>query len=373
MQFLENHTRFTRIQQHQLNLPRNEKVALPGSIDAFWSVQELPFTETSCYENQEFVRARESTKHSSEKPLLLYLPGFDGIGISAFSQFEEFACAFEFWRLRIASGDDRSTFRNLVDAVVQFVLHQEREVVILGESFGGLLALGAALKLQEEQKGCSRKLLRGIVAVNPATCFGECVWKRLAPTLFSLEGAAYKTAQLLWIAVTMPDGEHIIRTIAGGPVSFSTLLSPTRFVRGGLVGFGGRLSSCFNKLQQMTSKLSQHSLRWRISEWLENGVKQVNPYLHHIRVPVMVIAGDGDRLLPSKIEAQRLRKIISDCDVKIFQSGHAVMLDKRINMTEVILNAHFMKEVYPTITKSITVHQRELHMSTSQELLQLCI
>ncbi|CAB9499879.1 expressed unknown protein [Seminavis robusta] len=57
---------------------------------------------------------------TTEKPLLLYVPGFDGTYLSAFFQYPELHSLFEI-RCLVSSMDDRSTFNDLKQTIVEFL------------------------------------------------------------------------------------------------------------------------------------------------------------------------------------------------------------------------------------------------------------
>ena len=89
---------------------------------------------------------------------MVYIPGLEGTGIGACSQFEGLGKYFDLVALNIPVGD-RSTFAELVDMIALFMEEQRAargcgakgggaaaaaEVYLMGESMGGLLALGVA-------------------------------------------------------------------------------------------------------------------------------------------------------------------------------------------------------------------------------------
>ena len=85
----------------------------------------------------------------SEKPLLLYLPGIDGLGTSIEPQLPDLSETFRVFRLLVGA-QDRSTFSTLAAAVTGFVDvvagagegdGDGEKTVVLGESFGGMLGL----------------------------------------------------------------------------------------------------------------------------------------------------------------------------------------------------------------------------------------
>lgn len=58
---------------------------------------------------------------------------------------------------------------------------------------------------------------------------------------------------------------------------------------------------------------TQEQLRWRLVHWLEEGSKVVEPLLPEVALPVLVLAGSEDHVLPSVDEAGRLYDIIPTC------------------------------------------------------------
>lgn len=54
-------------------------------------------------------------------------------------------------------------------------------------------------------------------------------------------------------------------------------------------------------------------------------------------MPVLVIAGSADRLLPSPAEAERLKGIIPGCRTMVLEGhGHAPLFDARVDISEII-------------------------------------
>ena len=145
---------------------------------------------------------------------MLYVPGLDGTGFAAASQFESLARDFDLVALNVPV-DDRSSFGQLVDRVVEF-LERERDlrddvpetletrdrdaahdsvreraskiaadpaVYLLGESMGGLISLGVALARPD--------LVDRLVLVNPASSFDASPWPAIGPLLPNLPEDLY--------------------------------------------------------------------------------------------------------------------------------------------------------------------------------------
>lgn len=77
-----------------------------------------------------------------DKPLLLYLPGIEGLGTSVEPQLPALSAKFDVFRLMMGA-EDRSTFSTLSRAVTDFVdsVGKGAKTVVVGESFGGMLGL----------------------------------------------------------------------------------------------------------------------------------------------------------------------------------------------------------------------------------------
>jgi len=66
------------------------------------------------------LRRKKKQMDENEKPILLYLPGFDGTYICPFIQFPELGTEFEVWCMTIGM-KDRSTYRELKTIVLDFL------------------------------------------------------------------------------------------------------------------------------------------------------------------------------------------------------------------------------------------------------------
>lgn len=80
--------------------------------------------------------------------VLLYLPGIEGLGTSVEPQLPGLASKFDVFRM-VVDASDRSTFLTLSKAVCAFADDAargaaEEKLVVVGESFGGMLALRLA-------------------------------------------------------------------------------------------------------------------------------------------------------------------------------------------------------------------------------------
>lgn len=298
----------------------------------------------------QFIFDTIKSKYGNNKPILIYLPGLDGVGISGTRQFDDLSNAFEFWRMSVDQINDRSSFTDLTSAVSNFIhdiaMKQKRKVILVGESFGGLLAPSVALRVQAWAASRSEENpIQGLVMINPATSFDQTQWSTLAPILASLRHieqeeqqgptpmfpTPYSVLGGVALSLVVPDStqfRNIFDIFTQTKVSTAEELQDV--IRAMRDGFG-----------LLADNLPAEVIEHRVGRWLPVGCDVVNGRLHQLDVPALVIAGEDDNMLPTKNEGMRLVKVMKNCTSMFVKgSGHFV-LDDRFNLTEAIIEAPF--------------------------------
>jgi len=233
--------------------------------------------------------------------------------------------------------DDRSTFRELCDEVVQHVLAEgkDRPIYLMGESFGGLLTLEVASELQSSpyRKQCN---LCGIVLVNPATCYLRSSLSRLGPEIAALPEWRYPigVAGLLPLFVDDYGLPQLLMMLKSEALP-SVIDTPEREAYLGRTAFS---------LPQKLKFMPRDTLRWRLEEWLATGNERINEREDDIKsllggLPVLVIAGESDKTLPAVEEAGRLKSLLPDCTVhSVDGAGHAGTCGSRVDIAALMRN-----------------------------------
>lgn len=285
--------------------------------------------------------------HEKTKPILLYLPGLDGVGISIASQINDLSEPFELWRMSIDQNDDRSTFTQLTTAVSSFIqdvaMNHDREVILVGESFGGLLAPAVALRMQSiSKKRNVKNPIIGLVMANPATSFDETQWSTLAPILASLRHVEqeeensslptpYSVIGSLTLSAIVPDRTQFQRILDMVTSTSVTSLDEAREI----------LDSIFDGFGMVAQNLPAEVIEHRVGQWLPVGCSVVNPRLGSIDIPTLVIASEEDNMLPTKKEGQRLLNNIPNCTTFFVKGSGHFIFDDRFNLTDAIIEAPF--------------------------------
>ncbi|AGY59475.1 alpha/beta fold hydrolase [Gloeobacter kilaueensis] len=231
----------------------------------------------------------------SERPLLLYLPGLDGTGKLFYRQEIHLAPYCDVVALSIPI-DDLGDWQSLVVRVRELLPADRRPVLLCGESFGGCLALMSALAYPEA--------FDALVLVNPATAWRRqnwlvqgSHWLSLLPTV-SLQVAAL---------VFLPFLSAVNRLT---PADRRTLLATVRLVP---------RETILHRLQL----LEQCNL---------------DADLERLTLPVLLLGGRMDRLLPSLSETHFLEERLPNAQREVLpHSGHAALLDSDLNLADYLL------------------------------------
>jgi hypothetical protein len=97
------------------------------------------------------------------------------------------------------------------------------------------------------------------------------------------------------------------------------------------------LSAMLEGFSITEERLPPDMLEHRVTRWLTVGTQVVNPRLSELKLPVLIVAGEDDRLMPSKQEAVRLSKILPRSEKLVVKGRGHFVLDEDVNLTEAIL------------------------------------
>ena len=272
---------------------------------------------------------RDGDRDSSARALFVYLPGLDGTGFSASSQFDSIARAgFDIAALNVPAGDRSDAFA-LVDVVIAYLDAEKRlgetEVYLMGESMGGMLALCVAATRPD--------LIKRLILVNPASSFDRSVWPTLGPALPSIPGELwgalpYAIAPVLIDPVRMARGmvDKLLETPTEDPVG--TLAAATQELAGLLPALGA-----------LSEIIPRDTLRHRL-EILRQGCEFLNSNdyarLTTMNVPTLVVASEKDNLIPSLAESARLKAFLPNCKVEVLKdASHAALQEPGVDLMEI--------------------------------------
>lgn len=308
-----------------------------------------------------------------KKPLLLYLPGFDGTFLSPFLQFPELHTIFDVRCMEVAI-EDRSTVDELKACVLGFIRQQtvgttmdesetdtvsmnttharkiqkkgssptkSRPFYIAGESFGGILACDVALELRQDPS----LTFQGLALINPATCYYRSRLAIEGPAVAAVSNPLlyyFNLVRLLPLFTDKYSWDQLVMILRGQALP-SVIDDAMREAYLGRVAFS---------LPFVLPVMKQGTLQWRLSEWLEKGSARMEGEIAKLAADpslrMLLVVGEKDGTLPSIDEAERLAGIFGPKQLTIHVvegAGHASTCGSRVDL------AALFRQTFPRLRR----------------------
>lgn len=340
-------------------------------------------------------------ENPKEKPLLVYLPGFDGTLTAPFLQFPELGTVFDVRGMSVKI-TDRSTLDDLIERVVAYVDEESLELKVDDErqmiASRSAVLKGRQLATKLDQRGrsssSSSQISRRGRIQNDGGVLREAVeWasskkRALAKSRRPIYLIGESFGGILACAVTLELQRRDIFIQGLTLVNPATCyLSSPLSIKGPAVcqlppwqyplallkelvplfidqymwpqlwlivtsqalpsvidtpqreAYMGRTAFGLPRTLQF---MPQETLKWRLEEWLQVGCKRINAQLSQLdsSIPKLIVVGECDQTLDSIEEARRLQSIWPKAQVHVVPgAGHAATCGSRIDLTAVMRNA----------------------------------
>jgi len=272
----------------------------------------------------ELARWRPERTASSNPPLI-YFPGIAGEGLGTVdAQLDPLLDEFDCHRMLYAPLEPQGvselpTFEVIVELAAEYCIEkgQGESWMLVGESFGGLVAFAVALRLQELGASCA-----GVCVANPATSYTDLPLAAAAPVALQNCGGSLLPTALTGILLGSSLDSWQWRRLLG--LTLEDIDRP-----------GEKMAEILAKLSEPPpggSDSVRQAWLWRCEQWLLRGCEIVNSQVDTLKAPALLIAGADDNFLPSEAEVNRLADLIADSTQVILRGrGHAV-LDGRTSL-----------------------------------------
>nr|XP_043630906.1 acyltransferase-like protein At1g54570, chloroplastic [Erigeron canadensis] len=260
-------------------------------------------------------------KPIKDSPLLLYLPGVDGLGSGLSVHTKALGKVFHVQCLHIPVSD-RSTLEGLMQIVEETVLtehtlHPNKPIYLLGDSFGGALALAVATRIPAVD------LI--LILANPGTAYEKSM---LHPLLLPLVGALPEEYHWMF--------PYIVGPLVGDYVKSAMVKNNDGNYLHSLWRLPDNIKNEVPHLSVIAEILPKDTFQWRL-KLTKAAAAYANSRLHVITAQVLVLASGKDQLMPSKDEAHRLSRSLKNCTVRVFkENGHTILLESGVDVLAVI-------------------------------------
>eukprot|EP00268_Persea_americana_P053042 TRINITY_DN5981_c1_g2_i3.p1 TRINITY_DN5981_c1_g2~~TRINITY_DN5981_c1_g2_i3.p1 ORF type:complete len:648 (+),score=108.68 TRINITY_DN5981_c1_g2_i3:141-2084(+) len=236
-------------------------------------------------------------------PLLLFLPGLDGVGLGLILHHKSLGKVFEVRCMHIPV-HDRTPF-------------EDTPIYLVGDSFGGCLALAVAAR--------NPTIDLILILSNPATSFGKSQLHSFSPILEALPEELHTAIPYL-LSFIMGD------PVKMGMASVEKELPPSQ----ALDQLSRSLTSMRQRLSGLADIIPKVTLLWKL-KLLKSAALYANSRLHAVKAEVLVLASGKDNMIPSRDEAERLLNSLQNCKIRLFKdNGHTLLLEDGVCLLTVI-------------------------------------
>ncbi|KAL8210008.1 hypothetical protein R6Q57_006740 [Mikania cordata] len=263
-------------------------------------------------------------KPIKDSPVLLYLPG----NWCFLYGYENFTNSTVFMHLCLSSSNNNT--QGLIQLVeetvkIEHTLSPNKPIYLLGESFGGALALAVAAR--------NPTIDLILILANPATSFERSPLRSFPYIVNDWPEEHY--GMLFYIMSPIVGRSRYNR--------FATLKCAQLFNNCTLLDSNLGNNVYMYICKAMHKILPKDTLAWRL-KLVESAAAYANSRLHVVTCQVLVLASGKDNILPSKDEARRLYRRLKHCDVRVFEeNGHTILLESGVNVLSAIKTTYMYR------------------------------
>uniref|UniRef100_A0ACD5UG21 Uncharacterized protein n=1 Tax=Avena sativa TaxID=4498 RepID=A0ACD5UG21_AVESA len=253
-------------------------------------------------------------------PLLLFLPGTDGVGMELILHHKSLGMVFEVHCLHIPVSD-RTPFGGLLQIVEESVKYEhalspKRPIFVIGDSLGGCLAISVAAR--------NPKIDLVLILINPGTSFAKTPVQAMLPLLDLVPSN---------LSVTQP---HSLRYFIGETLKMAMLsIQNDSSLQEAQQKFSDGLSSMLSLTTEIGDIIRIDTVVWKL-KLLKSAAAYANSRLHAVQAEVLLFVSGIQNPAPSG-EADRLFKVLKNCKVRYFRNqGHSLLMEYDFNLLTVI-------------------------------------
>lgn len=249
------------------------------------------FVNETYFPNEDITFVRYDQQLSITKPTIIFIPGLEFSGLSLVQYANELKdhCNMVF----VCSGDKPSIVK--YDDIVHLVKHyidkkMMEEVIIVGESFGAVVALGVATFYPSK--------IKSVMLLNSATAYNR----------------AHKTIEIIDSLRNISDLEYQMAIIGFILAQRFNITSIT------VDNFIFLIHMAINMFLFPRKELIN-----RVDSWIIPGCSLLEDKLHQLECKVLAVCGENDQMFPSVEEGHYLKQVIPNCSMVKVPCDHLIL------------------------------------------------
>ncbi|KAL5581432.1 hypothetical protein UlMin_013874 [Ulmus minor] len=300
-----------------------------------------------------------------DSPLLLFLPGLDGVGLGLVKHHQRLGEMFNLWCLHIPA-KDRTPFTELVKLVERTIISEHhrspnRPIYLVGDNIGACLALSVA--------ALNPDIDLVLILVNPVTSFSKSQLQLLIPLLEIMPDSLQLNLPYMFSLLTGDSLKIVKDSLEKGlPLQIFGELSRD-------------LVDMSSYLPVFAHILPRETILWKL-KMLKSASAFAGSRVHAVKADTLILSSGKDPLLPCQEEGEQLYQILPKSTIRIFEeSGHFILLEDDFDLVTVIKGTRFYRRskhidhvfdyILPTPYefKKIMDSNRLLYLATSPVML----
>ncbi|XP_071933401.1 phytyl ester synthase 1, chloroplastic isoform X1 [Coffea arabica] len=262
-----------------------------------------------------------------DSPVLLYLPGLDGLGLGLILQHKALGKVFEVRCMHIPVFD-RTPFQGLVNFVENAVKLEsasspKKPIYLVAESIGACIALSVAAR--------NPVIDLVVILINPATSYSRSQLRLLLPLLEALPDQLCTMMPYLFSMTS----ERCFHDLGDSVKRAMLNISGFSLAEGAKEVFRN-LAALSQPLFGLIDIMPVEFYTWKL-KMLKTAAAYANSRLHAVKAEVLVLASGKDNMFPSEDEGRRLSDTVGNCNFRCFKdNGHTLLLEGTVNLLTVI-------------------------------------
>jgi pimeloyl-ACP methyl ester carboxylesterase len=253
---------------------------------------------------------KNNFKSKIKKKQLLFIPGLDMTAIGFYPTSLMLKEDYDIHTL-VTGLNTTVKFNEIATSVEKYINKNiNKEIVIIGESFGAIVAIYITNKIQRYKNV-------KLVLINPATSYNKSNWPDRIVKFSPNDNSVDKKI----------NSNVFFDAISNGPSMFN-IFKTVEFLKKNFPENSKYHTYVYFYMAINLLNIPHESIHFRLNYWIVDGLKMIGDNYSNIKCKTLLIAGEDDDFLPSKEEIHFLHsKIKNSIPIIVKNSAHSIPIN----------------------------------------------